>query len=269
MVNLINKHKPKTTILVPLYERKEFSLRLLEYYNQKKICYPFFLADGSKKPQFTKGFLKKKYRFIKIKYKKFPHDKNFSFFAKKMADSIKLIKTNYIIMLTNDDFLNLRFLLKAERYLDNKKYFNFVGGLVYDFKILQLFTVSNDFGLFRFVGKHYSGLYRDIKFNSVIRRIKNFNSALSLECLFKKKTLLNIWDLAYKFRVQNSLEYIWFFLIIPLLEGKKKFLKMPSVLRQSNTFFSEGQLLPNLEIDLERYNNFVNFLIKEKNIKVF
>jgi|694.fasta_scaffold155641_2 glycosyltransferase domain-containing protein len=267
MNNSIKKIKAKTTILVPLYERKEFSLRLLEYYNSKKILNPFFLADGSKKSQFTNSFLKNKFKFIKIKYKKFPHDKNFTLFAKKMVDSIKLIKTNYIIMLTNDDFLNSRFLLQAEKYLDKKKNYSFIGGLVYDFNILQLFKNTNDFGLFKFKGKHYSGLYRDIISNSTTSRIKYFNSALSLECLYRKKTLLNTWNLAYKFKVRNSLEYIWFFLFVPLLEGKKKLLKIPSVLRQSNTFFSEGQLLLNLDISLNRYNEFVEFLIKEKNIK--
>jgi glycosyltransferase domain-containing protein len=256
--------KEKTAILIPLFGRKEFTERLLGYYNSKRSVYPIYLSDGSLKKQFTQSYLNKTYKFLKIVYLKFPYDKNYILYSKKVYETIKRIKHKYVYVLTNDDFVNLNFVKKAEFFLENNDDYTFVGGLVYNYRVIQIFKRINDFGYFLKSRLQYKGFYKNISSNKIHERVKSYLSATTLECLVRKRTLLNIWKLAYQFKANNFTEQLWFFLLIPLIEGKKKFLNMISLLRQQNTYFSEGQMSPFIKIDKNRYNIFVNFLIKKK-----
>jgi len=258
--------KEKTAILVPLYGRKEFTERLLGYYNANKCIYPIYLSDGSAKQQFNQSYLNETYKFLKIIYLRFPYDKNYIAYSKKVYETLKKIKHKYVYVLTNDDFVNLNFIKKAEFFLDNNNDYFLVGGLVYNYRIIQIFKRVNDFGYFLKSRLQYRGFYKDISSSKIHERVESYRSATTLECLIRKETLLNIWKLAYQFKANNFTEQLWFFLLIPLIKGKKKFLNMISLLRQQNTYFSEGQVVPFIKTDKNRYDVFVNFLIKKRQI---
>ena len=229
----------KTTIVIPLLDRHEFTERVLSYYNINKVDNLFYIADGSKKKRFNQKYLEKKFPNVRLNYKSFPFDKNFKLFTKKMFEVAKTIKSQYVYQIANDDFFNPNFLKKSELFLSKNKSYNFVGGKVMNFKIIQPFKNVNDFGYFKIDKKvqywHYKNVYKSINNNSRIKRVENFISSLTYECLIKKSTYLEIWKKAYKFNVANSFELNWFMNIIPLIKGKKHFINMISVLRQSNT----------------------------------
>jgi glycosyltransferase domain-containing protein len=265
---MVSPLKEKTAILIPLFGRKEFTERLLKYLDEKKCIYPIYLSDGSKKTQFTRTYLKNYYKFLKIIYLRFPHDKNYILYSKKVYETIKIIKAKYIFSLTNDDFVNLNFIKKAELFLDDNKDYVFVGGLVYKFRIIQLFKWVNDFGYFKELGIFYKkSNYKNINSSNIAKRVKLYECAFFHECLIRRETLLKTWEYIYKFKTYNHIEQLWFQLIMPLIIGKKKLFKFISVLRQSNTYFSEGQNMYTLSGDKKRYDAFVNFLIKKKFIK--
>jgi glycosyltransferase domain-containing protein len=260
----------KTTIVIPLIERHEFTERFLSYYNINKVDHLFYIADGSKKKKFNQKYLEKKFSNVRLTYKSFPFDKNFRLFTKKMFEVAKSIKSQYVYQIANDDFFNPNFLNKSELFLSKNKGYNFVGGKVINFKIIQPFKNVNDFGYFRMDKKvqywHYKNAYKSINNNSRIKRVENFISSLTYECLIKKSTYLKIWKKAYEFKVANSFELNWFMNIIPLINGKKHFINMISILRQSNTH--EGLGLSEMlktGTNRKRYINFLMFLQK-KNI---
>jgi len=259
----------KTTIIVPLLDRHEFTERVLSYYNINKVNHLFYIADGSKKKKFNQKYLEKKFPNVRLKYKSFPFDKNFKLFTKKMFEVAKGIKTQYVYQIANDDFFNPNFVKKSELFLSKNKSYNFVGGKVLNFKIIQPFKKVNDFGYFKMEKKvqywHYKKVYKSNNSNSRIKRVENFLTSLTYECLIKKSTYLEIWKYAHRFNVANSFELNWFMNIIPLINGKKHFINMTSVLRQCNTH--EGLGLSEMlktGAKRKRYTNFLIFLQKQK-----
>ncbi|WP_440915351.1 TIGR00180 family glycosyltransferase [Candidatus Pelagibacter sp.] len=259
----------KTTIVIPLIDRHEFTERVLSYYNTNKVNHLFYIADGSKEKRFNQKYLEKKFPNVRFKYRSFPFDKNFKLFTKKMFEVAKAIKTQYVYQIANDDFFNPNFIKKSELFLSKNKSYNFVGGKVLNFKIIQPFKKVNDFGFFKMDKKvqywRYKNAYKSINSNSRIKRVENFLMSLTYECLIKKSTYLEIWKYAYKFKIANSFELNWFMNIIPLINGKKHFINMTSVLRQSNTH--EGLGLSEMlktGAKKKRYINFLIFLQKQK-----
>ena len=260
----------KITIVIPLLNRHEFTERVLSYYNLNKVEYLFYIADGSKKKRFNQNFLKKKFPHVNIIYRRFPFDKNFRLFNKKMVKVADSIKSQYVYQIANDDFFNPNFLKKSELFLNQNKSYDFVGGKVRNFKIFQLFNNVNDFGFFKMQKLdqywHYKNAYKSIKNNSKIKRVGSLESSLTYECVIKSSTYLEIWKSAYKFKITDSFELNWFMNIIPLIRGKKLFINMTSTLRQSNTY--EGLGLTEMlrtGAKKERYINFLIFL-KDQNI---
>jgi len=260
------------SIILPLFDRPEHTERILGYYNLHKIDYTFIIADGSKKKIFTKKTLEKKFPFVKIIYKRFPADKTCNFFTRKMLKINKFIKTKYVYQIANDDFFNPFFINNAEKFLDRHKSYSFVGGIVRNVRIVQLFKPVNDFGLIMFQKKnqyhHYKNVYRDISESRIKKRIVLFLSSLPYETVMKKKTYHEIWKLINEFKVINTHEIDWFFNMIPLIHGKKKFLKMISTIRQSNTYSGLG--LDNISREgasKKRFNQYLNFLIKKRIIR--
>ena len=262
----------KTAILVPLLGRPEFTKRFLEFNNLLKAKETFYLADGSKKKIFSQSFFKKKYPNIKIIYKKYPFDKNFSFYTHKMNRIIKEIREDYIMQIANDDFYNIFFINKAEKFLNNNPSYSLVGGFVKNLRIIQLFKLINDFGIIYVQKKiqysNYGKIFKDINYKNKDKRIFNFLSTLPYECLVRKSTFVKIWKLAKKFKVKNSCELNWFYNIIPLIDGKKKYFKMLSQIRQNNTYYGLGVsdiLTERSSASRVRYYKFLE-LINEQNM---
>lgn len=260
----------KISIIIPLFDRHEFTERILSYYELNKVEYPFYIADGSKKKIFNQKFLQKKFPNIKIIYKSFPYDKNFRLYNKKMLKVAESIKSEYVYQIANDDFFNPSFLKQSELFLNKNKTYTFVGGKVRNFRVIQPFKNVNDFGFFSWIEaiqySHYKNVYKSVKSENKINRVKNFLSSLTYECLIKRSTYLEIWKNAYKFKITDSFELNWFMSIIPLIRGKKHFINMTSTLRQCNTHEGLGLTeMLRLGATRERYLNFVTFL-KDQNI---
>ena len=133
-------------IILPLYDRPDFAIRFLDFYNRKKCKFSFYIPDGSKKKFFTQKYLERKFRNLKIIYKSYPYDKNFYMFIKKMNSISKIIREKYIMLIADDDFFNLEFIKKAKKYLDKNKEFSLVAGLIKNIRVILPFKSINDHG---------------------------------------------------------------------------------------------------------------------------
>ena len=234
----------KTAILVPLLGREKFTERFLEFNNLIKSKETFYLADGSKNKVFSQTSLQKKYPHIKIIYKNYPFDENFDFYSNKMNKILKEIKEEYIMQIANDDFYNYKFVEKAQKFLSKNKSYSLVGGKIQNVRIIYLFKNVNDYGKLYFQKKdqyyQYGKIYESIDEKDKNKRVFQFLQTLPYECLIRKKTVLKIWKLSKEFKIKNSMEMNWFYNIIPLIFGKKKFFNMYSQIRQCNTHESLG-----------------------------
>ena len=262
----------KVTIIIPLFDRHEHTDRILGYYNLNKVDYTFFLADSSKKKKFNQKYFDKKFPFIKIYYKSFPTDRNGNSYAKKMLNISRKVKSKYVYQCANDDFFNPLFIKKAEKFLDKNKDHSFVGGIVRNVRIIQLFKPVNDFGIIKFQKKNqyhnYKGIYRDINHKNYEKRIIFCLSSLACESVIRIKTYNKIWKLINEFKVNNFHEIDWFLMVVPLVHGKKKLLKIISTIRQSNTFSGLGLYnVTSKAATQKRFDQFLYFLYDKKIIK--
>ena len=74
----------------------------------------------------------KEFRPVPITYLSFPYDKNYLFFLNKLKKTLRKVKTKYVILLPNDDFINLDFLKILHKKKSN---YESVSGINIDFKI--------------------------------------------------------------------------------------------------------------------------------------
>ena len=84
--------KKDLTIILLLKERRNFTLRFIEYYLKNNLGYNLFISDGSKK-KLDKKTLTKIGENPLITYKKFKEDLNYIVFYKKIISTLKIIKT--------------------------------------------------------------------------------------------------------------------------------------------------------------------------------
>ena len=185
---------------------------------------------------------------------------------------IKEIREDYIMQIANDDFYNILFINKAEKFLINNPSYSLVGGFVKNVRIIQLFKLINDFGRIYVQKKiqysNYGNIFKDINYKNKDKRIFDFLSTLTYECLIRKSTFIKIWKLAKKFKVKNSCELNWFYNIIPLIDGKKKHFKMLSQIRQNNTYYGLGvNDILSEGASRDRYYEFLELLNKQNMIK--
>ena len=172
--------------------------------------------------------------------------------------------------ISNDDFYNYKFLREAEKFLDKKKDYSIVAGFVKNFRIIQLFKPTNEYGSIYFNlnnNYHYSqygSIFKSVDQNDKNIRVFYFLRTLGYESLMRKSTLRKIWKLANKFKLKNSFEMDWFYNIIPLIDGKKKHLNLITQIRQSNTYNSLGLTdISKKGASRKRFYKFLKLLEKE------
>lgn len=113
--------KNKLTIVMPLRGRSLFTLRFLYFSNLLSLPYNFILADGLVHPEFANILEDHKRYFpnISLEYIRYPDDRDFSFYFRKMADAVMRVQTPYAMLIDNDDFVLGSGVEKCIESLDN------------------------------------------------------------------------------------------------------------------------------------------------------
>lgn len=97
---------PLLTLLMPLKGRHLFTLRFLWQANKSSLPYRIVIADGEVHPVLA-GLLEDPTTFpnLAIEFIRYPDDTSFSRFYKKMADAAARVRTPFVMMVDNDDFV--------------------------------------------------------------------------------------------------------------------------------------------------------------------
>ena len=97
----------KTTILLLLKDRPEFTKRWLKVHEMLNLRIPIHIADGSltKKNEKIISEFQKRNKRLKIDYKHYGKDIDLPAFYRKITSAIKSIDSEYLIFACNDDFL--------------------------------------------------------------------------------------------------------------------------------------------------------------------
>tara|TARA_B100000575_G_scaffold274419_1_gene258150 strand:- start:626 stop:1642 length:1017 start_codon:yes stop_codon:yes gene_type:complete len=106
------------TILLTLWDRSEYTQTWIE----KNLCenFQFIVADGSFDSENERIFSKYSDK-TNLKYMRFQPDTNIQMYLKKVNKAVKACKTEYILMMDNDDFLHSKTVIKMKNKLEKYK----------------------------------------------------------------------------------------------------------------------------------------------------
>jgi glycosyltransferase domain-containing protein len=98
---------PRLTIVLPLKGRHLFTLRFLWHANRARLPYRFLIADGEVHPELAKLLedSRKTFSDLDLEYIRYPDDVDFRRYYAKMADVFQRVRTPYVKIADNDDFL--------------------------------------------------------------------------------------------------------------------------------------------------------------------
>lgn len=130
----MNKDIKKITIILPLKDREEYTARWI---NENIFDeFDYIIADGSKTSANQKLISTLANR-KNIEYIRYEYDQNVRDFAKKMLDASKQVKTPYLLVCDNDDFINPSGIWDCISVLETNDDFVMSGGAIYEVSSIE------------------------------------------------------------------------------------------------------------------------------------
>jgi glycosyltransferase domain-containing protein len=110
----------RLTIVMPLKGRHLFTFRFLWYADKMRMPYRFLIADGQVNEEIAQRLedSKKLFPSLDIEYIRYPDDLNYSWLFAKMVDATQRVRTPYVMIADNDDFLGFHGIESALDFLD-------------------------------------------------------------------------------------------------------------------------------------------------------
>ena len=245
------------TIVLLLKNRAEFNERFINYFNKKNYNHRLIISDGSKK-KLSSSLLKKIKKNKFIQYLKFREDKSYELFYKKVFETVKYVKSKYLIFAANDDFFIYENLNKCLTYLQSNKNFIGSGGTMIGFKINKINKknkLTNMYYLYNYIKLDHKNNKK--RFDSFIQ---NF-SDLPRNCIMKRDVLIKNYQISSS-NFENNIEFKDHFnALFNVISGKIKIFKDPIILHQDhdkNEASNRAKILKSIFQD----KNFINDLIK-------
>ena len=248
--------KTNLTIILFLKERKDFNKRFIDYFFEHNLGFNLLISDGSKKTD--KNLLNRIKKNNLIKYVKFPEDKSYEIFYKKIFKTLKLVKTKYVFFASNDDFIIYPTLKKCVNFLIKQKKIIGCGGTMIGFEMLK----KNGFD-FKLTNFHNIYNYKKIDHENKIDRfdiyLKNPSDHIK-NCVIEKKIFLKTYKYSSNLFRNNADLKDDFSCLYTLASGPVKILKKPLILHQDH-LNSDANQRPDFVKSNFVNSNFINDLI--------
>lgn len=206
------------TIIVPTFNRHHILKNCLNYYRANHCN--IIIVDGSK--NFFKLSTNKNEKYFHIP------DSDYLF---RVFFAIKYVKTKYIIISSDDDFLNIKSIKKASNFLDKNKNYNSVCG--------KFFSFEKIFNIYKIKELYNKDQYKSIDHNNNLNRLFEAisNPQQLTFALFRKNKIYNILKLFNKTKFKKKKKFFFDempFSCISLNFGKHKFLNLIWQFRNAN-----------------------------------
>jgi glycosyltransferase domain-containing protein len=129
------------TIIIPTYNRHSFLKRIISFYSKSEFTHEIIIADSSEVEQSLKNkklLSEFKSKYSKIKYFHtsdfFPMER-FVTFYEKIQTALTLIRSPYVTLCADDDFLIPTSLNRFAEFLNVNTDYGCAKGLIYDFYV--------------------------------------------------------------------------------------------------------------------------------------
>lgn len=124
----MNYHKHLTLILL-VHDNIEFPKRWIEYASFINLPYKIFIADGGKTTLFNDYINQNLDKLnLDIEFFKYDHEKNFSDYYKKSNDILSKVKTTYVAICSDDDFVLPLGIEKTIKFLEENELYSSARG---------------------------------------------------------------------------------------------------------------------------------------------
>jgi len=242
--------RPQVTLLCPTKDRLRCLKRKLEfisYYNENII---FIIIDSSSncsaKEIVNSYILKLSGSQISLKYEHNPCDSsNFFVWQCKIATTLKNVCTEFVVIDSDDDFLDLKFIIDSTEKMLNDKSISAVNGIIQDFNSMNtqnannllLIQVNND-------GLHCSNRYISnltVRNSRSEERLKNLANIWPSEGVIRTSVLKAAIQISIRLLIDNYLGFLFILRYVILMKGS--YLQEDSrifTFRQDNTPNSSG-----------------------------
>lgn len=233
------------TLLLATRGRDDYTIRFLAYANKISLKYPIYIADGAPNKDFKKIIDNSKlFTNISFSYNEF-NDKSYSDYYMKIKTSISEIKTKYVMLIDNDDFVFPKGIELCLKFLnENSNYIGCTGRVGWFYKKSYLFNKNNLRGrinyFFEKEGAYNPTNYDGNLYSRFSKASKNYT--VSFYSIFEREKLLiassEICEM--NFNYTYSMEIFFHLRMISL--GKINAIKdYPSYFRQLGTSLGNDQ----------------------------
>ncbi len=158
---------PQVTVILTLKGRELFTLRWLWHANRTKLPFHILIADGEPRPPLS-TLLKNKSLFPNLSYEYLEfNDKSYSDYYKKCVQVASQVKTPYVRMSDNDDFIFKSGVLRDIDYLQNHAEYVCAQGGIAGFGLpLRNSKMSQLLGRISQLTTRYNANYKSITYSS-------------------------------------------------------------------------------------------------------
>jgi glycosyltransferase domain-containing protein len=191
---------PRLTILLPLKGRPLFTLRFLWHANKARLPYRFVVADGEAHPELARLLenSSKYFPALDIEYIRYPDDADLQHFYAKMMDALQRVRTPYVKIADNDDFLAPAGLEYCMDFLDAHADYVCCSGGIAGFSVQTPLedSLGRVVGPFNKVTYHYTPRDRSIDLNSVSateRVLAGLRNTWNYYAVFRTPMLASLW----------------------------------------------------------------------------
>jgi glycosyltransferase domain-containing protein len=127
----------RLTIVMPLRGRPLFTLRFLWHANAARLPYKFIIADGEVRPDLSRllSDSPKLFPHLDVDYIRYPDDTDFGRYFAKMTDALARVRTPYVMLADNDDFLAFAGLERSLDFLERHSDYVCCGGGIGGFAV--------------------------------------------------------------------------------------------------------------------------------------
>lgn len=253
----------KLTIILPIFSRHEFSHRFLDYLVKIDYQSPIILADGI--DDMVSQSIIEKYKFLNISSIVYRQNEDFIDYYQMILNALKNVKTEYVMLLDNDDFFIESSLKEIILYLDKNPDYVSMGTEIIQFQIDNYSNAT--YGKNISFNKRYDYRRSEEPFADLNKNVESIFKTFqpNFYNVFRTEVYLKIWEeiVLENFSDPTIMEFYIMLRILSL--GKQKtLLNYTHYIRQSgsgnseNYDFFESLLKYNLPNDIRKLINAVN-----------
>ena len=216
--------KSSLTILVPLKDRSHHTAEWIKYNIYDDFEYIF--SDGSSDNS-NKSVLDTIIERSNISYIKFPPDASYYDYYKKMYDTTKLIKTDFVMTVDNDDYINPNSLKKMIYCASQSTSFDIFQGVQ-----AHIQKKGDKFKLSEF--SNFLNSYEGYSKSDIINKLYLKHYRNLWYSLIKSQKYLDVWKACKDLNFKNIQTQEIFLSLYLFLNNRFKYLPLISYIKTSN-----------------------------------